>query len=208
MQPEDETLDNTLAALRDHVAAEPSAITPATDLAMNSQTLPTRPVIDTRVLPEPVDPDTFDDGIPVLSDMVVAGDPAARDRHATQQLPPDQIDEGLRLVVSREAEPDMDAPASAERPPAADVVPDVAAQRLPVEDSIDLTLDQDLVDEFVNSIETGINQHITRLLQERLTETIDAVALGVRDDIRTLVRGYIDTYLPELLAKRAHDLDH
>lgn len=204
MEPNDETLDDVLDSLRNHLAADPESPAHAMDAPMNLQARLSWPVIDTRVLPDPVAAETFADGIPVLDDMVVAGDPAMRDRIGEHQRSPRDVVTSLRLVTLHRT--DAAAPIAEETDSQSEPTSrqPASANTLPGDDGLDLdlTLSPDLSEELVNAIEQGINQHLSNILHAQLAKTVDDVVAELRDDIRTLVRGYVDTYLPELLEQR------
>lgn len=199
MAEDDDTLDGVLDSLRSHLAAEqdPGADTPpsgeAGTAAHSGEPMPAYPVVDVRVLPEPSAMESFADEIPVLSDMVVAGDPTVRDRLSDDELMPGSADRGLRLVASPDSAPEND--------PLEGTGPGDEA-RPAFDDSVDLTLNQDLVDEFVEAIEAGLNQHIAQALQDRLAVAAGQIAEELRDEMRTLVRRYVETYLPEFMTDR------
>ena len=203
MASNDETLHDVLDALRNHLAADPAPPLHTMDTPMNLEAKRSWPVVDTRILPQPVAAEVFADDIPVLDDMVVAGDPTVRQRLGAQQRTPGRIDRGLRLVAP--AAQTAEHPTDIDQASAVTADDETGTPAPGLEDSIDLTLNPDLADEFVDAIENGIHQHLSRVLQERMTGAVEAVATELRDELRTMVRGYVDTYLPEFLADGSNE---
>lgn len=155
--------------------------------------LPSYPVLDLRILPEPVANDEFADAIPVLTDLVVAGTTGVR-----EILPEDALRPANRPEPGRDLDSLDKATLAVERPRTGD-------SHYSADAGIDLSLDQSLIEEFVTTVEQGVNRSVEQLLTQRLAQVATTVTAELREEIRTLVRGYVDTYLPELLADDAAD---
>ena len=177
------------------------------------------PVLDLRVLPEPIDDEEFGDEIPVLSDAIIAGDPDVRgtlpDAITVAPMQAEDTDVGpdgdLNAPVPElDLETESDELSSAdlttlEADAAAGSIYDADDNSRAGGDSLDLRLDNALVDAFIGALEQGVTNHFEQALQQRLAGVAQQLSEEIRGEVRTLVRGYVDTYLPELLAENAEN---